>query len=195
LPEFDPPPAARPHPRRAVFVDRDGTLNPDFHYLSDAGRVEVFRGVAEGLRLLRAHGYLAVCVTNQSGIERGFYRDSDVRAIHERINTILAKEGTKVDRFYYCPHAPESRCPCRKPGVELFERARNELGVEFSGSAIVGDRSLDIEAGETLGLLTALVPSPGHAAEIAEEVRARGARPDIVAPSFRAAALRILNRG
>ena len=181
--------------RRAVFVDRDGTLNPDLHYLSDPARVEVFRGVAEGIRLLRDHGYLVVCVTNQSGIERGFYNDADVRAIHGRITAILAAEGAAVDRFYYCPHAPESHCRCRKPGVELFERARSELGVAFAGSAIVGDRTLDIEAGEKLGLLTALVPPPGHAAEVAEEVRRSGVRPDFVAPSFRAAAMRILHRG
>ncbi|MCI4370417.1 MAG: HAD family hydrolase [Thermoplasmata archaeon] len=181
--------------RRAVFVDRDGTLNPDLHYLSEAARVEVFRGVAEGLRLLRSHGYLAVCVTNQSGIERGFYSDADVRAIHARVNTILAAEGTTVDRFYFCPHAPDSHCRCRKPGVELFERAQSDLGVEFATSAIVGDRSLDIEAGERLGLLTVLVPPPGHGAAVAEEIRATGVRPDVVAPSFFAAARRILNRG
>ncbi len=186
---------APPDRRRAVFVDRDGTLNPDLHYLSDPARVEVFRGVAEGIRLLRSHGYLVVCVTNQSGIERGFYNDADVRGIHERLNGILGREGAQVDRFYYCPHAPESGCPCRKPGVELFERARYELGIEFAPSAIVGDRSLDVEAGEKLGLLTVLVPAPGHAAETADEIRTRGARPDLVAPSFRSAALRILHRG
>jgi D-glycero-D-manno-heptose 1,7-bisphosphate phosphatase len=181
--------------RRAVFVDRDGTLNPDLHYLADPERLEVFRGVAQGIRLLRAHGYLVVCVTNQSGIERGFYNHTDVRAIHERLNTILAGAGAEVDRFYYCPHAPESGCPCRKPGVQLFEQARAELGVDFPPSAIVGDRSLDVEAGEKLGLLTVLVPAPGHAAEAASEIAQRGARPDLVAPSFRAAALQILARG
>jgi D-glycero-D-manno-heptose 1,7-bisphosphate phosphatase len=184
-----------PTRRRAVFVDRDGTLNPDLHYLSDPERVEVFRGVAEGVRLLRSHGYLVVCVTNQSGVERGFYNEADVRAIHERLNSILDREGAQIDRFYYCPHAPETRCPCRKPGVELFERARNDLGVEFASSAIIGDRSLDVEAGEKLGLLTVLVPAPGHAVETAEEIRTRGSRPDLIAPSFRAAALHILNRG
>jgi D-glycero-D-manno-heptose 1,7-bisphosphate phosphatase len=181
--------------RRAVFVDRDGTLNPDLHYLSEAARLEVFKGVAEGIRLLRRHGYLVVCVTNQSGIERGFYTEADVDAIHVRLNGILRRSDAEVDRFYYCPHAPESHCACRKPGVLLFERAQAELGVEFPGSAIVGDRSLDIEAGERLGLLTALVPSPGHEAEARRETEARGARPDLIAPSFRAAAVEILHRG
>jgi histidinol-phosphate phosphatase family protein len=190
--------AARPSPstgRRAVFVDRDGTLNPDLHYLSDPARVEVFRGVGEGIRLLQSHGYLVVCVTNQSGIERGFYTDADVRAIHDRIGTLLAPLRASVDRFYYCPHAPETHCKCRKPGTELFERASKELGIEFGGSAIVGDRSLDMEAGERLGLLTALVPQPGHEAEAVAELRERKASADFLAPSFRAAALHILHRG
>jgi D-glycero-D-manno-heptose 1,7-bisphosphate phosphatase len=178
-----------------VFVDRDGTLNPDLHYLADAGRLEVFRGVAEGIRLLRDHGYLVVCVTNQSGVERGFYTDAEVEAIHARLNQILERAGARVDRFYYCPHAPESHCACRKPGVLLFERARDELGIEFASSAIVGDRSLDVEAGERLGLLTVLVPSPGHEADARRESEAHGVRPDVVAPSFRAAALEILGRG
>lgn len=178
-----------------MFVDRDGTLNPDLHYLSDPARVEVFRGVGEGIRLLRAHGYLVVCVTNQSGIERGFYTDADVAAIHDRIGTLLAPHGASVDRFYYCPHAPETGCRCRKPGTELFERASRDLGIEFASSAIVGDRSLDIEAGERLGLLTTLVPQPGHEAETTAELRERKATPDLVAPSFRVAALRILHRG
>jgi histidinol-phosphate phosphatase family protein len=180
---------------RAVFVDRDGTVNPDLHYLSEAARVEVFRGVGEGIRLLRSHGYLVICVTNQSGVERGFYTDADVLAIHDRIGRLLAPSGAAVDRFYYCPHAPESHCKCRKPGTELFERAARDFGIEFAASAIVGDRSLDMEAGERLGLLTALVPPPGHEAEAAAELRARGSIPDVVAPSFRAAALHILHRG
>ncbi|MCI4355905.1 MAG: HAD family hydrolase [Thermoplasmata archaeon] len=181
--------------RRAVFVDRDGTLNPDLHYLSDAARVEVFRGVGEGLRLLRAHGFLIVCVTNQSGIERGFYTAADVDAIHARINVLLAPLGAGVDRFYYCPHAPGTNCRCRKPGVELFERAKSELGIDLRASAIIGDRSLDVEAGETLGLLTVLVPPPGHEADVLREASSGGPRPDVVASSFRAAALHILHRG
>src|SRR5690349_14065869 len=105
---------------RAVFVDRDGTLNPDLRYLGDAEKLEVFRGVGEGLRWLREHGYLIVCVTNQSGIDRGFYGDADVERIHERLNSRLRAEGAAIDAFYYCPHAPDRGCRCRKPGTLLF---------------------------------------------------------------------------
>ncbi len=189
-----PPPPAAPH-RRAVFVDRDGTVNPDLRYLSDADRLEVYKGVGEATRLLHAHGYLVICVTNQSGIERGFYTVEDVERIHGRVNEILAREGGGVDAFYYCPHAPESGCRCRKPGTELFERAARSFSLDLAASAIIGDRSLDIEAGQRLGLLTILVPSPGHEAEVARQVRESGILPDRVAVSFRQAAEHLLARG
>ncbi len=195
----DPAPAPAPGPsggpRRAVFVDRDGTLNPDLHYLKEAERLEVYEGVSDGLRLLRAHGYLVVCVTNQSGIERGFYTAEDVERIHARLNRLLGAGGAAVDRFYYCPHAPESHCACRKPGTELFERAARDLGIAFPPSAIIGDRGLDVAAGERLGLLTVLVPSRGHRDEVLREAEAAPPMPDLVAPSFYEAAVRILHRG
>src|SRR5579863_5706152 len=101
--------APRPHGRlrRALFVDRDGTLNPDPGYINDPARVELFRGVGHALRLVRAHRELVVCVTNQSGVERGFYTREDVARIHHRINELLAREGAHVDAFYYCPHHPD----------------------------------------------------------------------------------------
>ena len=180
---------------RAVFVDRDGTLNPDLHYLADADRLEIFRGVVPGLRRLRAHGYLLVCVTNQSGVDRGFYRVEDVERIHRRLNDRLAAEGAGLDAFYYCPHAPERGCACRKPGTLLFETAAQELGISFSGSAIIGDRALDVEAGEKLGLETAIAVPPGHLASVEAELAATGATPDIVALSFEGAVHRLLGRG
>lgn len=178
-----------------MFLDRDGTINPDLHYLGDAGRLEVFRGVADAIRLLRAHGYLILCVTNQSGVERGFYTEEDVRHIHERLNEILARSGARVDGFYYCPHAPESGCACRKPGTELFLRAQREWHVTFCGSAIIGDRALDIEAGERLGLLTAVVPPPGQADGLEAELRQHHLQPDVRAQTLLGAAMRILAIG
>lgn len=188
-------PAAAAGTRRAVFVDRDGTLNPDVRYMSSADQLEVFHGVALGLRWLRAHGYRIVCVTNQSGIERGLYRSDDVERIHARLNERLAREGTTVDAFYYCPHAPSTGCRCRKPGPELFERARADWGIDFGASAIVGDRPLDVQAGERLGLTTAVVFTPGHAAEQRAELGAFSVVPDVEGFSFPAVAARLLARG
>lgn len=187
--------SSRTAPRRALFVDRDGTLNPDLHYLKDAERVELYRGVGEAVAAARHHGFLVVCVTNQSGVERGFYRADDVERIHERINARLVPYGGHVDAFYYCPHAPERGCDCRKPGTGLFERARGDWGIDFATSALVGDRGLDLEAGRRLGLLTALVRTPNHEADLRAELDEGGRDPDILADSFRAATYRVLARG
>jgi D-glycero-D-manno-heptose 1,7-bisphosphate phosphatase len=181
--------------RRAVFVDRDGTLNPDLHYLADAQRLELFAGVGNALKLLHDHGFLAVCVTNQSGIERGLYTVADVDRIHARLNELLRPFATRVDAFYYCPHAPERGCDCRKPGTALFARAAQEWSLDLATSAIIGDRALDIEAGERLGLLTALVALPAHADDASRELAAGSLVPDIVSSSFLGAVTRVLYRG
>ncbi|MCI4369172.1 MAG: HAD-IIIA family hydrolase, partial [Thermoplasmata archaeon] len=97
-----------------MFVDRDGTLNPDLHYLAEPQRLELFHGVGLGVRLLREHGYRVICVTNQSGVSRGFYTDEVVGRIHARVNELLAPQGARIDAFYYCPHAPGDGCRCRK---------------------------------------------------------------------------------
>jgi D-glycero-D-manno-heptose 1,7-bisphosphate phosphatase len=178
--------------RRALFVDRDGTLNPDLHYLRDAQRLELFRGVGKVLELARAHGYLVICVTNQSGVERGFYTKEDVERIHRRLNELLAPFHARVDGFYYCPHAPETRCECRKPGTLLFRQAREEWNIDFATSAIVGDRDLDVAAGRELGLVTAVVTPPGHEDDPTyARLRAEGSA-DVYASSFPGAVLRIM---
>jgi D-glycero-D-manno-heptose 1,7-bisphosphate phosphatase len=190
-----PAPVAGRRVRRALFVDRDGTLNPDLHYLKDAARLELFRGVGEALRLVREHGELVVCVTNQSGVDRGLYTPEDVERIHRRLNELLGAAGSRVDAFYYCPHAPERGCACRKPGTELFDRAVADLRIDLASSAIVGDRLVDIAAGRRLGILTALVRTPGHEAEVDAELGRAHVTADIVADSFAGAVGRVLGRG
>jgi D-glycero-D-manno-heptose 1,7-bisphosphate phosphatase len=181
--------------RRALFVDRDGTLNPDLHYLKDAGRLELCRGVGNALSLARDHGYLVVCVTNQSGIERGFYTSDDVDRIHVRLNELLRPYHTQVDAFYFCPHAPQTGCSCRKPGTGLFEQAQKDWNIDFATSAVIGDMAIDVEAGRKLGLLAAHVPPFGHAAAARAELRAQGCSADIEADSFVQAVFRVLARG
>ncbi|MGA9840392.1 MAG: HAD family hydrolase [Thermoplasmata archaeon] len=181
--------------RRALFTDRDGTLNPDLHYLKEAERLELFRGVGGALALARDHGFFIVCVTNQSGVDRGFYSREEVERIHVRLNALLRPFRTKVDAFYYCPHAPERGCSCRKPGTLLFEEARRDWNIDLNTSAIVGDRLLDVEAGRRLGLLTALVPRTGQDPPPERGRTDESPRPDLVAGTFANAVLRILARG
>ena len=181
--------------RRAIFVDRDGTINPDMHYLADPEKIELYAGVAEGIRWFHQHEYLVICVTNQSGIERGFYTKEVVESIHHRLNERLRAEGAQIDAFYYCPHAPETHCLCRKPGTELFERARAEHNLDFSTSGIVGDRAADVQVGSKLGMVSAFVPERGRGPDPEQELVRLGINPDIRADSFLGAASRLLARG
>jgi D-glycero-D-manno-heptose 1,7-bisphosphate phosphatase len=184
-----------PTMRRAIFVDRDGTLNPDLHYLADGERIELYPGVGEAIRLAHSHGFLVVCVTNQSGVERGYYTTDDVERMHTRLNTLLHREGTQIDGFYFCPHTPEHGCACRKPGTEMFERAARDFSIDLRTSAIIGDRVIDLQAGHRLSLVSALVPSPGHETETAKDVQAQAAHPEIQGSTFLIAMCRLLACG
>jgi len=181
--------------RRALFVDRDGTLNPDLHYLREPERLELFRGVGNALSLAHDHGYLLVCVTNQSGVERGFYSEEDIECIHRRLNDLLGPFRARIDAFYHCPHRPETRCECRKPGTLLFERARADWNIDFATSAIVGDRSIDVQAGRKLGLLTAFVSQVGHEQDPDYRPSFDSGPADVNAETFSAAVLRVLAGG
>ncbi|HEV2316796.1 MAG TPA: HAD family hydrolase [Thermoplasmata archaeon] len=181
--------------RRVVFTDRDGTLNPDFHYLREPERFEFLPGVVRALQLLHEHGHRVVCVTNQSGVGRGFFSEPQLLAIHRTINERLERSATRVDAFYYCPHLPTDGCRCRKPGTELFERAARDLDIDLRSSAIIGDRVMDIEVGSALGMLSVLVPERGLEERTNAELRERGIEPDLRAESFGAAALQILSLG
>jgi D-glycero-D-manno-heptose 1,7-bisphosphate phosphatase len=189
------PDSGRVAPRRALFTDRDGTLGPDLHYLKDAERLELFRGVGPAIASAHEYGFLVVCVTNQSGIERGLYSRVDVERIHRRINEILEPFGTQVDAFYYCPHAPGAGCACRKPGTLLFEQARAEWNLDLGRSAVIGDRNLDIEAGRRLGLFTVYVPNPGRPGEEQREFPPGSPRADLTVGSFAEAVAAIVARG
>lgn len=139
--------------RPAVFLDRDGTLIHDRHYLRDPAGVELLPGVAEAVRRLRDAGFAVVMVTNQSGIARGLLTWEDFQATQARLDELLAAHGTRLDGVYVCPHHPgvTGTCNCRKPAPGLFRRAAAELGLDLARSFFVGDRWRDVEAAEVLG--------------------------------------------
>ena len=137
---------------KAIFLDRDGTINADKAYVYKIADFEFLPGAREALLLLRRAGYRLVIVTNQSGVARGYYTEDDVRALHNWLLETLAREGVDIDGVYYCPHHPEARveayrteCGCRKPGLELFYKAASELGLDVNRSIAVGDRAWDLE--------------------------------------------------
>lgn len=158
--------------RAAVFLDRDGTLIEDTGYLARADQVRLLPGAAEAVRRLRAAGYAAVVVTNQSGIARGLLTEADYAATAERLASLLAAEGASLDAQYHCPHLPQitGPCECRKPGTLLYRRAAAELDLDLRESWWIGDRSRDVEPAAALGgrglLLGRDAPDVGAAAEL-----------------------------
>jgi histidinol-phosphate phosphatase family protein len=145
-----------------VFLDRDGTLIEDRHYLADPAGVTLLPGVAEGLRLLRDAERRLVVLTNQSGVGRGFFTEAHVHAVHERMVELLLAKGVALDAIYFCPHAPEAACPCRKPAPGLALRALRDLGGSLAGAAMIGDRAVDIQLARNTGVTAVLVGDGAH---------------------------------
>lgn len=145
--------SAEPTRRGAAFLDRDGTLIVERHYLADPDGVELIPGVIPALRALRARGHALIVVTNQSGIARGLISPAEYEAVQRRLAELLLEEGVTLDGVYHCPHHPDytGPCACRKPGVALFEKAAREHGLELAGSLYVGDRVRDTLPAVALG--------------------------------------------
>jgi len=150
--------------RRAVFLDRDGTLVREKHYLAQPEALELLPGSGEALRLLRQTGLALVLVSNQSGVARGYFDEAQVAAVHARLAELLAAEDVVLDGVYYCPHHPEAKlaayrlhCDCRKPAAGMLRRAARELALELDGSWVVGDKPEDLALGRGQGLRPVLV--------------------------------------
>lgn len=145
--------------KKAIFLDRDGTMAPDVHYCSCVQDFELFPHSAEAIRLLNEHGLKVIVVTNQSGIARGFFTEETSAKIHEKMKEELAKEGAWVDGIYYCPHHPDDNCECRKPEPKLVLQATKDVDIDLKQSFVVGDLNLDIELGRKVGCKTILIAS------------------------------------
>lgn len=145
--------------RPALFLDRDGTVVRERNYLSDPEQVALVPGAAAALRRFRQAGYALVIVTNQSGIARGLYTEADYRAVEARVEECLAAAGVTLDGVYFCPHHPDftGPCACRKPGLELYERASRDLNIDPARSIFVGDKVKDVLPAQAFGGTPALV--------------------------------------
>ena len=161
----------------AVFLDRDGTLIEDRHFLGDPDGVELLPNAVEGLRRLRDLGAALVVVTNQSGVGRGYFDEDAVEAVNARIAQLLAAEGVELAGVYVCPHGPDDGCACRKPAPGLLLRAGEELGLDLGASYLVGDAERDAEAARRAGATAILLGrDAADLLEAAELIRAAAAR-------------------
>ena len=171
--------------RPAVFLDRDGTIIEERGYLDRLDLLELYPFTADALRLLNRAGYVTVIATNQGGIGRGIIDEPFLRHVHETIDRRLAAGNAKIDGYYFCPHHPDAvipalrqKCSCRKPLSGMIEQACRELSLDPKRSVMIGDRRLDMLAGQGAGTRTVLVRT-GHGAH--EEAMPMGhARPDAI---------------
>ena len=168
--------------RGFVALDRDGTVIEERPYLSDPDQVRLLPNAAAGLRALREADFKLALVTNQSGVGRGFFGLDTVARVNERVTALLAREGVTIDAVFVCPHRPDERCACRKPGTLMFDQALQRLGAPGHDSFVVGDKECDIGMGQRAGATTILVRTGwGLETERDSAVRADHAADDLLA--------------
>ena len=165
--------------RPALFLDRDGVLIFDKNYLSDPSEVELVPGLVDALKKARDAGYLLIGVSNQSGIGRGKFTISDLDKVMDRFYKLMAEGEVSLDAFYYCPHAPEQNCDCRKPEPGLLREATEHFNWNADKSWVIGDKLSDVQFGRDAGLKSVLVRT-GHGLEHVDECLLRYGSDDSV---------------
>ncbi len=144
---------------KAVFFDRDGTLNEEVHYLHKIEDFKWIEGAIDAIKYCNDNGYLAIVITNQSGVARGYYPESDIMKLYDWMNTDLAKCGAHLDGIYYCPHHPTGKvkeyaieCDCRKPKPGMLFKAQKDHNIDLKSSYLIGDSARDVECAEAAGV-------------------------------------------
>ena len=185
--------------KRAVFLDRDGTINEQMGYINHVSRFVMLPRAAAAIRLLNERQVVAVVVSNQSGLARGYFPIEVLQEVHDRMNQELAAHGAHVDGIYYCPHHPEAKeaefrknCDCRKPKTGLFDRAAAELDLDLARSYVVGDRFSDLKAAARIGAKGVLVLTGYGRGDLAYVGPGLDIKPDHVAEDLYAAVQWIL---
>lgn len=152
---------------KAVFLDRDGTINVDYGYVHQIDDFHFIDGVIDALLQLKKKGYMLVLVTNQSGIARGYFSEEQFLQLTEWFDWSLADRGVDFDGIYYCPHHPEGQgeyredCDCRKPKAGMFTQAISDLNIDPTESIMVGDKLEDLLAAENAGVKTKILVRTG----------------------------------
>jgi len=141
----------------AVFLDRDGTVSEEVGYMYDVSLYRVFPWTGDAIRRLNESGMKVALATNQSGIERGYFRHEMIERVHDRLRSELARSQATLDAAYFCPHHPNNTCLCRKPRPGMLLQGQSELGIDLECSYMVGDRYGDVHTGKAAGVTTVLV--------------------------------------
>jgi rfaE bifunctional protein nucleotidyltransferase chain/domain len=158
--------------RPAVFLDRDGVINKDVHYLNSPEKFELTENCIEAMTILAKLDCSIVIVTNQAGIGMGYFDHSDFYKVNQAMFRALAPSGIAIDKVYYCPHGVADQCQCRKPKTGLFERALSECNIDKASSFMIGDQVTDIQAGQEFGIKTIHITNKNEspANQIADDI-------------------------
>jgi D-glycero-D-manno-heptose 1,7-bisphosphate phosphatase len=189
-----------PNMQRAVFLDRDGTINQDSGYISKPEQFEIYPYAGKAINLLNELGFLVFVVTNQSGVARGYYNHHDLAEIHAKMLDQLKKENAHIDKIYISPYWHDGQIEPfniehedRKPGIGMFKKARKEFDVKVSRSYMIGDRYSDIAFGKKAGLTTILVLSGDGRNEFLNNRKSWEYKPDFITENLLSAAKFISN--
>lgn len=166
--------------QRAVFIDRDGTINKYVGFLTDIEDFELIDGVTDAIKKINSSGYLAIVVTNQPVVARGEVSFSELDQIHNKMETLLGKEGAYLDAIYYCPHHPHKGyegeveelkidCECRKPKPGMLLKAAGDFNIDLTRSWMIGDGENDIKAGNAAGCRTILIGDSSFGQDISAQ--------------------------
>ena len=185
--------------RRAVFMDRDGTISEEVGYINHPSRYRVFPYAAEAVRLLNESGWLAILVTNQAGVARGYFTEDLIEAVHDVLKLELEHDGARLDAIYYCAHHPtvgelpyRFDCDCRKPKPGLIIRAAADFDIDLAQSWMIGDRHSDIELARNAHVRAAFVLSGYGRGEWEYQRAAWKHEPDLIAEDLLEAARKIV---
>lgn len=183
----------------AIFLDRDGTMTEEAGYINHPSRLHLLRCTAEAVRLCNENNILAVVVTNQAGVARGYFTEDLLKVVLEKMRLTLENKGAHLDGIYYCPHHPREgtpeyrvECNCRKPRTGMIEAACRELPIDLERSYMVGDRISDSKFGHKLGLRTVMVMTGYGRGEYEYQRQSWTDEPDHFAPNLLSAVRWIL---
>ena len=177
--------------RRAVFIDRDGTISEEVGYINHPSRFRVFPYAAAAIKHLNDAGWLAIVVTNQAGVARGYFSEDMIQTVHAEMTKELENGGARLDAVYYCSHHPSVGeppycfdCDCRKPKPGLISRAARDFDIDLAGSWMVGDRYSDVELARNAGVKSMFVLSGYGRGEWEHQRSSWTEQPDLVAENL-----------
>jgi D-glycero-D-manno-heptose 1,7-bisphosphate phosphatase len=164
-------------------MDRDGTVSEEIGYMYHAGLYKTFPWSGPAIHRINESGMKAVLITNQSGVARGYFKESMVHEVHDLLQKDLARHGAMLDAIYFCPHGPNGGCDCRKPNPGMLLRAERELNIDLKASYVIGDKHIDVETAYAAGAKAVLVLT-GYGREERERHKTGERQPHLIAENL-----------